>query len=84
MPDRTTARVNVDFLACHNVTVLPWPSRSPDLNPVDHLWDRLEKCVCMRQPAPQTFLQKQQALQGPNLTFNSINAETTNDGHTRC
>lgn len=82
-PDRTTARANFDFLTYHNVTVLPWPSRSPDLNPMDHLWDRLDKCVCMRQPVPQTLLQNQQALQGPNLTFNSSNAETTNGGHTR-
>jgi hypothetical protein len=33
------------------------------LNPIEHLWDQLDKHVHIRQPAPQTLLQLQQALQ---------------------
>ena len=32
-----TARATVDFLANQNVIVLPWSSKSPDLNPIEHL-----------------------------------------------
>jgi hypothetical protein len=33
-----TARATVDFLANQNVTVLPWPFKSLDLNSTEHLW----------------------------------------------
>ncbi len=58
-----TARATVDFLANQNVTVLPWPSKSPDLNPIEHLWDALDKRVRSRNPAPQNLRQLQQALE---------------------
>ena len=49
------ARSTVDFLANQNVTVLPWPSKSLDFNPIGHLWDDLDRRVRSRQPAPQTL-----------------------------
>ncbi|GFX03117.1 transposable element Tcb1 transposase [Trichonephila clavipes] len=38
-----TARVSQDYL--RTVTTLPLPARSPDLFPIDRIWDRLERRV---------------------------------------
>ncbi|GBM35648.1 hypothetical protein AVEN_244532-1 [Araneus ventricosus] len=35
------ARVAQDFL-CH-VQTLPWPARSPELSPIQHVWDQLKR-----------------------------------------
>uniref|UniRef100_A0A673YR65 Tc1-like transposase DDE domain-containing protein n=1 Tax=Salmo trutta TaxID=8032 RepID=A0A673YR65_SALTR len=38
-----TARSVRDFLQDRNVSVLPWPAKSPDLNPIEHIWDLLDR-----------------------------------------
>ena len=40
------ARVFTQFLAAENVPVLPWPA--PDMSPVEHVWDALDRCVRQR------------------------------------
>ena len=34
------ARVCQDFLANHSINPLDWPPYSPDLFPIEHLWDK--------------------------------------------
>ncbi|GFU36688.1 transposable element Tcb2 transposase [Trichonephila clavipes] len=36
-----TARVAQDFL--RHFQTLPWPTHSPDLSPVEHVWDQLKQ-----------------------------------------
>ncbi|GFX54271.1 transposable element Tcb1 transposase [Trichonephila clavipes] len=38
-----TARVSPDCL--RTVTTLSWPSRSPDMSPIEHIWDHLGRRV---------------------------------------
>lgn len=57
------ARFTQDFLQAQGVDVLPWPAYSPDLSPIEHLWDHLDRRVRSRDPPPQTLPALRQALQ---------------------
>ena len=39
------ARICRQFLNRNNVNVLPWPAMSPDMNPIEHIWDYLGRKV---------------------------------------
>jgi transposase len=41
-----------DFLQDRNVCVLPWPAKSPDLNPIEHVLDLLDHRVRARTIPP--------------------------------
>ena len=40
-----SARITTAFLGDQNVNVLPWPAFSPDLSPIEHLWDQIGRRV---------------------------------------
>ena len=41
-------RLTQNFLTTHNVPTLPWPALSPDLNPIEHVWDYMKRKIRSR------------------------------------
>lgn len=57
-----TARETVEFLREVGIATMDWPALSPDLNPIEHLWDELKRRVRARNPAPETINELKMAL----------------------
>ena len=56
------ARVVTDYLHYESITSLPWPARSPNLNPIEHVWDIIGRRVRERTPPIQTLNELEQTL----------------------
>uniref|UniRef100_A0A8C7K8B0 Transposase n=1 Tax=Oncorhynchus kisutch TaxID=8019 RepID=A0A8C7K8B0_ONCKI len=57
-----TAHSVRDFLQDRNVSALPWPEKSPDLNPIEHVWDLLDRRVRARAIPPRNVQELASAL----------------------
>jgi hypothetical protein len=58
------ARISVDFLHNANIRVMPGPALSPDLAPIEHVWDELGRRVYSRPNKPTTVDGLRRALTG--------------------
>ena len=91
------ARVVTDFLTRQNVNVLPWPAVSPDLSPIEHAWDEMERRLRQLPNQPVTLAELSRALVRiwngiPQAFFTNLVGSmrrrsnaciTANGGHTR-
>jgi transposase len=45
MQDNNAARIVDQHLTGVNIALIMWPARSPDLNPIEHLWDSIGRNI---------------------------------------
>ena len=53
---KNTSNYTKDFFK-KRYNLLDWPSQSPDLNPIEHLWDHVKREVRKRKPATKKQLE---------------------------
>lgn len=78
LDDNATAhRANIVLNRVYELGIptLPLPPRSPDLNPIEHAWDKLQRALENHSPVPQTIAELTTLL--PRL-WQAIPAEDLN------
>ena len=70
-----TTRSVPDVLQDRNASVLPRPAKSPDLNPIEHVWDLLDRKVKARAIHPEMSGNLQEPWWKSGVTSHSKNLE---------
>ncbi|GFY31454.1 transposable element Tcb2 transposase [Trichonephila clavipes] len=66
MDDNAPCHRTVDveqLLESEDIERMDWPARSPDLNPIEHVWDFLDRRLAARTLPPVTIRELRLALQ---------------------
>ena len=51
------------WISENNIDQLCWPVQSPDLNPINNIWDELEHCIRKHIPLPKNEMELFNLLQ---------------------
>lgn len=58
---------SADIVTAHlrhvGIRAIEWPAKSPDLNPIEHIWDMIKKKVRARDDVPQTLAELEAVVQ---------------------
>ncbi len=57
------ARIGTQFLEAENIPVLARPAYSPDMSPIEHVWDALDRRIRQRVPVPANIQQLHTAIE---------------------
>uniref|UniRef100_A0A8C1DR28 Tc1-like transposase DDE domain-containing protein n=1 Tax=Cyprinus carpio carpio TaxID=630221 RepID=A0A8C1DR28_CYPCA len=57
-----TASITTSWLP-ENIPVLAWPAYSPDISPIEHVWDAMDRRIRQRVPVPANIQQLQTATE---------------------
>ena len=60
------------WMSTHGILLLDWVSQSPDINPIEHIWDHLDRQIRKRKPLPKT---KQELIGVVQEEWANINIE---------
>lgn len=69
-----TAKVVKTFFIDQNITVIKWPAQSPDLNPIENLWDLVDQKI--RTEHPEKFKNSAELFEAVEAAWHSVPQET--------
>lgn len=72
------AEAATKFFKKHNISVLKWPSYSPDLSPIENIWNMIEYKIRTRQIASGVILRGKALLRAIQSAWYSITPQQCN------
>ncbi|KNC31247.1 hypothetical protein FF38_14426 [Lucilia cuprina] len=67
-----SSRLARNFLSDNDVNVLDWPSQSPDLNPIENLWELLDREVKRKHPSNKRQLEEILKIEWEKISINTL------------